>query len=340
MTRQRYILKQIKPEDIDFSDFNPRGEKPDEVEKDPAFEQLKDSVYRYGVLVPVVVHPNGAGSTRPYRLVDGERRLRAALATKAPLIPAHIASEDEAIDDLVKAFHIHMLRKQWSAVAQAKALKQIMEGLKESGKPARTTELLEQLKEATGCSETRLKALRRAIRFPQSVLKAVEEGRLRFSYLVQIEESFMEAVHQKFPDLLTEIGERHARQVLVAKAQQKTLTSARALLENVAPVITRASDEPQRSYAKQLLKEFIEKEGMPAEQVRQRYEAKFPVSENWAEVGEEVIEAADYLVSLLGWIDTEMVKGHPQLTKKVHQHLTTLRGKLTAAIRRTNRVAA
>jgi ParB-like chromosome segregation protein Spo0J len=334
---QRYELKRISPEDVDFAGFNPRGEKPAEIEADPTFEQLKDSVWKYGVLVPVVVHRQPSG--KRFRLVDGERRLRAALATKRTHIPAHIATKDTRLDDLVQAFHIHMLRKQWKAVAQAKALKKIIEELKAEGTLAGTSGLLEQLRVETGCSETRLKALRRAIRFPEAVLKAVDDGKLNFSHLVQIEESFIEALDGKFPELLKEIGERQARQVLVTKAQQKTLTSTRALMEYVLPVITRPKTDAEKVCAQQLLKEFVERLDMQAEEVLERYEKAFPKSgANWSELGKDILEFADFLGQLLDRVDTDMVKGYPHLTKEVQQRLQALRAKLSTVIRRISRI--
>jgi ParB/RepB/Spo0J family partition protein len=334
---QKYRLKQISPEDVDFADFNPRGEKPAQIEEDPTFEQLKDSVWKYGVLVPIVVHRKNTG--KPYRLVDGERRLRAALATKVKTIPAHIATKINGLDDLVQAFHIHMLRKQWKAVAQAKALKKIIEDLKSQGEFKKAGDMIEELQAVTGFSETRLKALRRAIRFPVAVLNAVDDGKLNFSHLVQIEESFIEALNGKFPELLKEIGEKHVRQVLVTKAKQKSLTSTRALMENVLPVITRANSENEKSFAKQLLRKFIEQLDMPAEKVLQQYEQEFPASgRNWAELGKQVLVLADHLAQLLDRIDTEMVKGYPRLTEEVQQNLQSLRAKIGVVIRRINRV--
>jgi hypothetical protein len=334
---QSYELKRISPEEVDFADFNPRDEKPAEIEADPTFEQLKDSVWKYGVLVPIVVHRQGTG--KRYRLVDGERRLRAALVTKVKRIPAHIATKDSGLDDLVQAFHIHMLRKQWKAVAQAKALKRIIEDLKRQGKFKDVGDLLEDLRAATGCTETRLKALRRAICFPETVLRAVDDGKLSWSHLIQIEESFVEAVRSKFPELLMEIGANHARAVLVTKAQQKTLTSTRALMENVLPVIVRPEDAEQKACAKKLLREFIEKVEMPAERVLQQYEKQFPSSgKNWSELGRHILEFGDYLGELLDRVGPGLVKGYPELTKKVQQHLQSLRTKTSRVIRQISRV--
>lgn len=336
MTR-RYNLKQIPPEEIDFADFNPRGEKPAQIQADPDFEQLKDSVWKYGVLVPVVVHKKDSG--KPYRLVDGERRLRAALAANVKKIPAHVAVGDAGPDDLIKAFHIHMLRKQWKPVAQAKALKRIIAEIRSTGGFRKESDLLEEMRLATGYSEQRLKSLRRAIRYPVSVLQDVEAGKLNFSHLVQIEESFIEALNGRFPELLKEVGEKHARDVLVVKAQQKTLTSTRALMENVLPVIARANTDEEKAYAKELIKDFIEKLDMSAEKVLQLYEKKFPSSSsNWATLGKDICEFSDCLGLMLDNVTQNKVKGYPNLTDDVKEHLQSLRAKLSTVLRRISRI--
>jgi hypothetical protein len=333
----KYPLQRIRPEDVDFAEFNPRGEKPEDIESDPEFEQLKDSVFKYGVLVPIVVHEQKAG--KPYRLVDGERRLRAALATKTPMIPAHIAAGESELDDLVQAFHIHMLRKQWRAVARARALRKIMDKLEEEGKVPRASALMEELRVSTGCTPSQLKALRRAIVFPASALKAVDEGTLSWSHLIQIEESFTEALREKFPDLLTEIGAKYARKVLVKKAQQKILTSTRALMENVLPVITLPTTEEEKQCAKKLLKGFIFHPAMPAEQVLEEYERAFPASgKNWAELGNDILGCADRMSEMLDRVGTEMVRGHPKLTRDLQENLHVLGGKIDAVLRRIRRV--
>lgn len=125
---RKYNLQEIDPRKIDFDPENPRNESEEVINTDPSFEQLKDSVYKHGVLVTIVIRKQTGGG-KPYKLVDGERRLRAALATGVDLVPAHIAESTETMDDIVQAFHIHMLRKQWQPVAMTRALKKIMEHL-------------------------------------------------------------------------------------------------------------------------------------------------------------------------------------------------------------------
>ena len=175
-----YPLKTISPLEVAFSDSNPRGESEDQILKDETFERLKESVFRFGVLVPIVVHEHKGDPDKPYKLVDGERRLRAALAAGVKRIPAHIASSQAPTDDLVQAVHIHMLRKQWAPVAQARAIRRLISERRRTEPGFSEEEALEELQALTGCTDTKLKSLRRAAQYPEKVLSAVERSEINF----------------------------------------------------------------------------------------------------------------------------------------------------------------
>jgi len=322
-----YPLIRVKPGDVEFMDFNPRGENEPEIQNDPSFEQLKESVYKYGVLVPIVVHEQ-AGKGKRYKLVDGERRLRAALATNRDKIPAHVTASGDELDDLVQAFHIHMLRKQWQRVAQTRALKRLMARLRKAGRPPKEEELLGELQEQTGCTETQLKDLRRGMRFPERELDAVNRGDLLWSHLVQIEASFMEQVEQVFPDLLHDIGKKHARAVLVEKAKRKVLSGTRALLLNVAPVINRArqAGAAEKATARAIIHDFLTTPDMSAEEVSKEYEKAFPSSgEDVVKAGAAIIEASENLTAALAAINPHRVGDFPAMAKDLRSSLNQLR---------------
>lgn len=66
-------LREIAVDQIGPNPYQPRRE------FDPTqLESLADSIRRQGLIQPLVVAPAGDGADRPYRLVAGERRLRAA----------------------------------------------------------------------------------------------------------------------------------------------------------------------------------------------------------------------------------------------------------------------
>lgn len=330
---RKYNLQEIDPRKIDFDPDNPRNESVEVINADPSFEQLKDSVYKYGVLVPIVIRRQ-IGKAKLYRLVDGERRLRAALATGVDVVPAHIAESADTMDDIVQAFHIHMLRKQWKPVAMTRALKKIIERFTQNGSEDVTGDALEELRTMTGCTDTRLKALRRAAHYSDAVLSEVVNGKLSFSHLVQIEESFIEQLSSNYPQLLKKLGKKRARSVLLAKARSKVLTSTRALMDNIVPIIARAKNHEQKQCVEKLLIEFLDDEDISAEQVFQRYEKKFPVTHGGdLDFGEQVLENTEDLYTMLSGFSTTPLEGYPKLARKLNTSFIRLRSILSSKIK-------
>ncbi len=109
-----------------------------------------------------------------------------------------------------------------------------------------------ELQTLTGCTDTKLKSLCRAARYPEKVLAAVDEGEIVFSHLVQFEESLVEQLEKHYPELLKRLPKRKVRESLVEKARKKTLTSSRALMNNVVPVIARAKSGEERQFAERV----------------------------------------------------------------------------------------
>jgi ParB/RepB/Spo0J family partition protein len=337
----KYDLKMISPEDVEFSDSNPRGESPEEISEDESFERLKDSVYEFGVLVPIVVHQQRASSKKKlYRLVDGERRLRAALETGADEIPANIAPSRTPTDDLIQAVHIHMLRRQWSQVAQTRALRRIMNDPQYKKPRMSVAEKLEKLQELTGCTDDRLKSLRRAAKYPEKVLGMVDDGQIVFSHLVQFEESCVEQLEKHYPALLKELGIREVRKVLVRKARQKVLTNSRALMNNIVPVVARAKSQAEKKHAAALLKKFIQTEHMSAEQVLKAFEKEYPAGhEDLLQQCEGVAERSNQLRTLIQQLPAGELASFPKAVATLLKCLTQLRTAISKKLRRIKSIS-
>ena len=329
-----YCLKQIRPDKVAFSDSNPRQESEDEIFKDETFERLKDSVYQFGVLVPIVVHEQVGNNEKPYRLVDGERRLRAALQTGVKNIPAHVARSDDPTDDLVQAVHIHMLRKQWSPVAQARAVKRIISERRRKEQNVSEKEVLEELQSLTGCTDTKLKSLRRAAKYPETVLSAVDRGEIVFSHLVQFEESFVEQLEKHYPTLFQTASRKAVREVLVEKARKKVLTSSRALMNNVVPIIARAKSAEEKQYVGKLLGEFITTKEMPAEEVLKVFERRFPEAQgDLLRASQEIIDQAESLMSRIEGFQANQLSSFPNEARRLDTCLTDLRSRISAKLK-------
>ncbi len=316
---------EVDPRKVAFG-TNPRGENAEQIHEDPTFTQLVDSVYEFGVLVPIVVHKQSkTEGKKPYRLIDGERRLRAALKTSTKTIPVHVAKSGPLINDLKQAFHIHMLRKQWSSTAQTRALKLIIKELRSRRKERDDKELFRELQSVTGYTKSQLQSLRRTVKYSKKVLDDVDNGKLLWSHLVQFEASFVEQLKQHYPTLLASLGEKAVRKVLIRKAKKKVLSSTRALMENVVPVIARAQTQKEKGYVEGLLNDFVSNVDVTAEAVLKQFENKFPGSQkDVLEILENTLDTVEKLESLLQSLPGSQVLSYHAKAKELQRRLESL----------------
>lgn len=87
-----------------------------------ALAELADSISEHGVLQPILVTPSADG----YRLIAGERRLRAAQLAGLDRIPALVRSADEGAQ-LAWALIENMQRSDLNALEEAQAFRQLVD---------------------------------------------------------------------------------------------------------------------------------------------------------------------------------------------------------------------
>jgi ParB/RepB/Spo0J family partition protein len=317
---------EVDPKDIEFASFNPRDEKPKEIEADPSFVQLKDSIFQYGILVPLVVHVQIGTGKKRYRLIDGERRLRAALDTKFNKVPILITDPSKELGDVIQAFHIHMLRKQWSQVPQTRGLKRILKFKKWDKKENFNDDEMDELLNLTGCTKLQLRSLLRAVRYNDSTLDDVEQGLLSYSHLVQIEESLVEHIETDYPNIITETPKNIIRQNMIQKVKIKIIPSTRSLMEYVAPVIIRAHPLTDKSDVESLLKKFINEKEMSPMSVLKEFEKKHPTAQqNVLEQMRQILDSAESLDTLLTNFQPNNAKSWPNIAREIKDKLEHLR---------------
>ncbi len=89
-------------------------------------EKLTESLKRHGVFVPLVVSKLGKGE---YAVWDGTRRVRLLKETGmagSKTVPANVVEGDDA-DSVVAQMNINQLRERLSAVAEAEAMRQLVQ---------------------------------------------------------------------------------------------------------------------------------------------------------------------------------------------------------------------
>jgi ParB/RepB/Spo0J family partition protein len=334
---EQYRLKRVSPQKVRFNKQNPRGESEEVIKNDSTFEQLKDSVAQFGVLVPIVVHERGGADGKKYTLVDGERRLRAALATNRKKIPAHVTSSENRMGEIIQAFHIHMLRKQWAPVAIARSFKLIKDELKSSSDLKNDNELLDELRSITSCTNKQLEDLQRGIRYSDEVLKEVNEGKIKWSHLVQNEASFIEQLKVHFPDLLKEYGEEKVREKLVEKARQKIIDT-RDLMENMLPIFQRAKSSDEKKCAKLLFKKFIDKLECAPEEIKIDYEKRFPPAKGQLELANDIIKTCESLSPKIEQVQVNQIISFTKEAKILKKTMHDLRSVLSHKLRQITRI--
>lgn len=333
MASKKYTIDEKDPKLIAFNPANVRDETEEEIEADENFQRLKESVYEFGVLVPLVVKPHKRGG-KEFILIDGERRLRAALATNQKTVPVHILTESETGDEMLYAFQIHMLRKEWSRTAQARALAKIINNSKEEIGRKQEKELFDIIQEKTGYNETSLRDLFRVLKYVDKNEKVLDEiddpkSNIKFSHLVQLEASFVEQIERMFPDIIKKYGVETIRSKLLDKVRIDVISSTREPMEKLLPLFIHSKTTVQKEYLKKLIIDFLDHKNKSPEDIFRSFELEFPINKEdlvkLVNEAEKKIEELESIISNLQYAQFSIYKPlKDNLTKKIDSLIKVL----------------
>ncbi|MDQ7001159.1 MAG: ParB/RepB/Spo0J family partition protein, partial [Ghiorsea sp.] len=131
-------------------------------------ESLADSIKRNGVLMPILIRPQGDG----FELIAGERRWRASQMANLHEIPAVVRE----VDDL-KALELAIVeneqRDDLTAVDSARAYRRLIEEFNYTQ---------QQVAESVGVSRVQVSNLIRLLQLPESVQTMLEERQLNMGH--------------------------------------------------------------------------------------------------------------------------------------------------------------
>lgn len=255
-------LQYINPMIISFDQNNPRGLSEEQITMDSQFDKLVLSIETHGILEPLIVKPNESDSST-YVLIDGERRLRAALRKKLNKVPVLAAENDT--DGRILAYQVHMLRENWSKAAETKAIKKIISDLKNEDSNITDVQVTSKLKEITAHKPHEITDLLKLIKYPDEVIDKVISKELDMSYLVQIESSFINPLKRHYKELEESYGEDKIRMILIQKALDGKLINTRFLMDkfkvvfndtkckkDIVPILTKFLDKKATSISETL----------------------------------------------------------------------------------------
>jgi ParB/RepB/Spo0J family partition protein len=247
-------LRYLDPNLIGFDIHNPRGETEQQIVTDGHFDRLVLSIREYGVLEPLIVRKNGADG-KEFVLVDGERRLRAALEVDLKEVPALVAKDE--INGRIIAYQVHKLRKDWSKKIETKSIKIIIQEIQEGHPGIPEIDLRKKIREITNSSPQEIRELLQLLKYDDDVIEEVieEKSKLQMSHLIQIEQSFMPKLKNNFPEILKTYEENGIRHILARKAAKGLLgDTTRYLMETFKDVL---EDQGHHDEIKNLLIRFL-----------------------------------------------------------------------------------
>lgn len=273
MAKNEKPIKMVSPEDIDFNPDNPRGE----TFEDKNFIALGESIRLFGVMVPLIVYRNDKKG-KDYILLDGERRLRAAKKIPNIQVPIHIIeTKRNKLEGLKRMFQIHMLRDQWEPMAQAQALKPYIDLFKKENPSISDSELISKINQTTQMGKKTVEDRLRLLKFNKGVQKKVLENKLDDSYLVQIEQNFIEQLDKNIPeDFFKKHTKDDIRNNLVEKAEKGFLGETRAFFWVPKAIETCKKLDKIEAFASSA-KKFIENIEFTVEDLKNDLSKKVPL---------------------------------------------------------------
>jgi ParB/RepB/Spo0J family partition protein len=258
-------LHYFDPQKISFDKNNPRGLSESQIVNDPQFPKLVSSIEEYGILEPLIVKPDESKTTA-YILIDGERRLRAALKAKKKEVPALIATDDT--DGRILAYQVHMLRENWNKAAETKAIKKIISDLRIEIPGINEIEIRRRIEQITSHKPHELSDILKLAKYADAIIEKVISDELNMSYLVQIESSFIAPLKKHYPNINNRYGENIIREILIQKALDGKLVNTRFLMDKFKDVF---SDTKNKYKTEMLLTNFLERKSQSIKETYDEY---------------------------------------------------------------------
>lgn len=206
ITRKR-DLEWLATESIVPSDNNPR--KGGSFSR-PSLASLRASIVEYGVLQPVIVQPYSKGM---FKLIEGERRWRAARLDEIKELPAIIVNRVSDHDEVEVMFHLHQERRPWEIIEEARAIHRLLETNGHVPK--------HELARRLNMSPTTLNERLLLIDAGEGVLTDVASGKLEPKAVVHAAQ-VSRLLERHRPDLVEQLGGRdEVNEMLLGKARER-----------------------------------------------------------------------------------------------------------------------
>lgn len=212
-----------RPQVIDVRTITKNPANPRLYFNDERLDQLRTSLQETGILVPLIVYesPEEAGK---YVLMDGERRWRSALDLGFTEVPVNVIDAPSKVDNVLQMFNIHAVREEWSLVAIALSLRELMVMTGEEGEA--------RIAEMTGLTRSTVRRAKRLLSLPEQELDLIQaEAHLDRTDQVHREDLYLEieraesVLRRAVPEVMEAYSRAHVIRQFVRKREEGTLRS-------------------------------------------------------------------------------------------------------------------
>lgn len=211
-------VRTIDPELISPNPRNPRR-----YFKQATLDELRSSIQKVGMLVPLIVYPDPE-TPGSFVLLDGERRLQCAIDLGLFEVPANVIPEPSDLDNILRMFNIHSVREEWPLISVAQSLQEV---IAQSG-----IDRDRELAELTGLKPATVRRAKRLLALPPQELELItREAHLPRPEQVHREDLYLEildavaAIERVTPRVAKKYGRDHLIRQLAAKREEKTVRS-------------------------------------------------------------------------------------------------------------------
>src|SRR2546427_4678043 len=184
-------LLRIPPEKIDRNPEHPRL-----IFHQEDMDRLAESIKEWGILVPLIVFPR-SGSRDRYVLLDGERRWICALKLNLGEVPCNVIEPPDRVQNILRMFNIHNVRKDWDIMPTAIKLGQLMQLL--------GTIDTEALARVTGLSNAYVNRSKKLLTYDSSHQTRILEGEIKADFYIEMYPALNHLEH-KFPAVYRKYG--------------------------------------------------------------------------------------------------------------------------------------
>jgi ParB family transcriptional regulator, chromosome partitioning protein len=208
---------------VDPSRIVPNPNNPRRFFNERALDELRSSIQKVGVLVPLIVYeaPDKPGT---FVLLDGERRLRCVNELGISQVPVNTIPAPTQLDNILRMFNIHAVREEWPLISVAMSLRDVMAHSGEDREAA--------LAELTGLNRATVRRAKKLLDLPIDELERIRgEAHLSRNEQVHREDLYLEvtdaisAIERGMPAFAKQATRPKMIRKLVSKREKGSLVS-------------------------------------------------------------------------------------------------------------------